>query len=427
MNLPRWSIKGNRARNYMVNFESLGDGKYLVTSKSLAYYFGSVRDTRFTYDRSKVIYDPLTGKLLHDVIKILKANSLPGVHNSLAEDVTLSVIGQTIEKDGYPDDYSVEVSSKDPNNDNLIDDPDFFKYVTGYQFGSTNSDKFVFTRKIIDVNLLNKFEIIPSTEVVYSYATESQISIVKYEYPVGQIFYAYEQNKFFTIKEDTTSANILLITELIDYYAMTGRQGLYFHYRHNSSNTTRVNPATTNIIDLYLVTTSYYTQYQNWIKDTTNTLQEPNIPTITELKQDYAKVDDYKMLSDTVILNSVKFKPLFGSKASPELRATIKVIKSSNVTASDSEIRIAVINAINTYFDISNWTFGDTFYFSELSAYLHKEVGTLVSSVILVPNNPKSTFGDLYEIRSAPYEIFVSAAQATDIVVISALTADQFK
>jgi len=32
------------------------------------------------------------------------------------------------------------------------------------------------------------------------------------------------------------------------------------------------------------------------------------------------------------------------------------------------------------------------------------------------------SFGDLYEIHSAPYEIFLSAAQATDIMVISALT-----
>jgi hypothetical protein len=151
------------------------------------------------------------------------------------------------------------------------------------------------------------------------------------------------------------------------------------------------------------------------------------MPTIYELKQSYSKVDEYKMLSDTVLLNSVKFKPLFGNKASVELQATIKVIRNSNITASDSEIRIATINAINTYFDIGNWNFGDTFYFSELSAYLHSEIGDLISSAILVPNNSQLSFGDLYEIRSAPYEIFVNAAQATDIVVISSLTADQLK
>jgi hypothetical protein len=36
--------------------------------------------------------------------------------------------------------------------------------------------------------------------------------------------------------------------------------------------------------------------------------------------------------------------------------------------------------------------------------------------------NPLKTFGDLYEIRSAPNEIFVNAATVSDIEVIEALT-----
>jgi hypothetical protein len=118
----------------------------------------------------------------------------------------------------------------------------------------------------------------------------------------------------------------------------------------------------------------------------------------------------------------VIFKPIFGSKAEPQLRATIKVIKASLTTASDSEIRTAVLSEINSYFNIDNWTFGDTFYFTELSSYLHSKIGDLINSVVLVSNDPTQQFGQLYEIRCAPYEIFVNAAQATDIMVISALT-----
>jgi hypothetical protein len=53
---------------------------------------------------------------------------------------------------------------------------------------------------------------------------------------------------------------------------------------------------------------------------------------------------------------------------------------------------------------------------------LHSVLGDYVSSVVLVPKDPNLVFGDLYEIRSAPYEIFVNCAVATDIVVISSLT-----
>jgi len=46
----------------------------------------------------------------------------------------------------------------------------------------------------------------------------------------------------------------------------------------------------------------------------------------------------------------------------------------------------------------------------------------LINSVVLVPNDPTQSFGDLYEIKAAPYEIFVNAATANDVVVIAALT-----
>jgi hypothetical protein len=77
---------------------------------------------------------------------------------------------------------------------------------------------------------------------------------------------------------------------------------------------------------------------------------------------------------------------------------------------------------MNNYFNISNWNFGDTFYFSELSAYIHTNIGDYVSSCVLVPNDPTLAFGDLYEIKCMPYEIFVNAATAQDILVIAALT-----
>jgi hypothetical protein len=151
------------------------------------------------------------------------------------------------------------------------------------------------------------------------------------------------------------------------------------------------------------------------------------VPTINELQQAYGNLDEYKMLTDSIIPNSVRFLPLFGTKAPAQLQGTVKVIKSQATNASDSEIRSAVLSAMNSYFNINNWGFGDTFYFSELSAYLHAQLGNIVSSVVLVPNDPTMSFGDLYEIKSAPYEIFVNGATASDVVVIAALTPVQLQ
>jgi hypothetical protein len=218
-----------------------------------------------------------------------------------------------------------------------------------------------------------------------------------------------------------------LIAVSNEWIARTGRQALYYQYRHNSPLTNRIDPGTTNIIDLYVVTLAYYTAYQNWIRDTTGTVTEPTQPTIDELSTAYQGLNDYKMLSDNIILNSVTFKPLFGEKADASLRATIKVIRASNSTASTSEIKSSVIAAMNDYFSIDKWNFGDTFYFSELAAYLHRTLGTIISSVVLVPLDTQKYFGDLYEIRSEPNEIFANGATINNIDVIEALTSTNLR
>ena len=422
----RWSVEQYDAQNYFVNFEALSgttSNRYRVTYRSLAYYFGSVSDTRFTFETGKLVYDPFTGKVLQDYVSVLATNTQPGSNYPLSNSIKTSIIGQTVQSDGYVDDYAVEVASIDVNDRTIIAEPDFFNTITGYTSGGTNIGIYTFFELIEDSVNLSRQQIIPSSSVIYIYATKTQIEVAKYEYPEGQIFYAYSDNIFYTtVQDDTVTTPYYLLIEQPQYSILPGRQGLQFQYRHNSNNTTRIDPATTNIIDLYVVTQAYYTAYQNWIQDTTNTVPMPTRPTISELNQAYGKLQDYKMLSDSTVLNSVVFKPLFGSKAAPALRSTIKVIKNSNTNASDSEIRSAVLTSMNNYFAINNWNFGDTFYFSELSAYLHANVGELISSAVLVPNDPTMSFGDLYEIKCAPYEIFVNAATANDVVVIAALT-----
>ena len=423
VNEERWNISSFTDSNYFVKFESTGANTYLITYKALTYYFGSVSDTRFTFSPNELVYDPFTGKIIQDFINVLGINSQFGSSTPIGIDLKVNILGQTVESDGYVNDFQVEVAATDVNNRQLILNPDFFSEVTGYQNNNANTGVYVFFETLQDPINLTRQYIVPSSDVVYIYPTKSQIETNKYDYPLGTLFYAYTDNKFYkTIQDQTVITPFYVVTEQRQYTMQPGRQGLSYQYRHNSNNTARIDPVTTNIIDLYVVTQSYYTAYTNYIVDTTNTIPEPNRPTIGELQQEYGEVQNYKMLSDAVILNSVVFKPLFGPKADPALRSTVKVIKAVGINASDSEIRSAVLAAMNNYFNINFWDFGDTFYFSELTAYLHATVGELISSVVLVPNDPTMSFGDLYEIKCMPYEIFVNAATANDVVVIPALT-----
>ena len=94
------------------------------------------------------------------------------------------------------------------------------------------------------------------------------------------------------------------------------------------------------------------------------------------------------------------------------------------IAITDNDVKSKVIAALNDYFDISNWDFGESFYFSELSTYLHNTLVPYVSSIIIVPTNSAS-FGTLFQINAEPNEILTSAATVDNVQIISAITAGQ--
>ena len=206
-----------------------------------------------------------------------------------------------------------------------------------------------------------------------------------------------------------------------------GRSNLYFQYRHASPGNRRIDPSPNNIIDVYLLEKGYADAYQAWIRDTSGKVALPTPPTTEQLSQNYATLNDFKTISDTMVFNSAKFKPVFGKGAPAVLQATFKVVKNVNMSISDNEIKVSVIDAINEYFDITNWDFGETFYFSELSAYLHQTLVPNVSSIIIVPNSTDLSFGQLYQINAEPDEIIVSTATVENVQIISAVTTAQLK
>jgi len=407
--------------SWLIRFST--DGlNYTATYRELQYYFASVTETRFFFDSNQSIYDSKLGKTINDFIKVLRTNSKPDSHAALGGDVVLDIIGQTVESDGFVNDFSVEVSFSDNDLDGVPNDPDFFNTLVAPTVNP--AAKNVFFERTIDFDGLERYLPLAPSIVNTSYATLDAIELAKSEFSNGQVFYATLAQEFFEL---TVANDVRTVAKTTDYIARTGRSDLQFQYRHNSPANRRINPGTTNIIDLFLVTAEYYVAYTRWIQDITGTVTKPTPPSTGELAVAYDTLNDYKMLSDNLIMESVKFKPIFGSKAEPALQASIKVVKHENAIVSNSEIKSRVIAAINTYFDIDNWDFGETFYFSELSAYLHEELGSTIGSVVLLPKDPTRSFGDLYQVNSAPNEIFVSAATVNDVEIVNGLTISQLR
>jgi len=414
----------NLDASWIIQFVAV-DNKYTITYRGLAYYFGSVLQTRFFFYGNQKIYDSRSGTTIRDFINVLAVNTKPDSSSPLPGDIFTTIIGQPVESDGYVDDFQVLISYRDSDSDGVPDNPDFFNEIVAPDVNPNL--KLVFLQQTVDFDNLQRYLLVDPGVVNSEYPTYDSIELIKFQYSPGQVFYAYSDELFFTLTVNTAGVRVITQAAEGDWIARTGRQALYFQYRHNSPLTNRIDPGTTNIIDLYVVTQSYYTAYQNWLTDTTGTVTEPDMPTIDELSTEYQGLNEYKMLSDNIILNSVVFKPLFGPKAAKTLQATIKVIRAQNSTASTSEIQSSVLAAMNEYFSIDKWNFGDTFYFSELAAYLHRYLGTIISSVVLVPLDTQKYFGDMYEVRAEPNEIFVNGATIDNIIVIDALTSTNLR
>ena len=121
----------------------------------------------------------------------------------------------------------------------------------------------------------------------------------------------------------------------------------------------------------------------------------------------------------------MKYKILFGSNAEEQLQATFKVVKNPLTNISDAVVKTRVIQAINEFFALDNWDFGDAFYFTELAAYIHNQLAPDLLSVVIVPNQSGQSFGSLFQINSAADEIFISGATVDDVSLITALGANQ--
>ncbi len=403
------STGANLDASWLLQFLYRANQGWRVSMRSLQYVFESVSDVKFYFVNTQPVVDALTLTSKRDQIRILKYNAdINGT--PLPSDQYWLLEGQTQYADGYQAPSQVHVQLWDNNQDAQIDDPQafdrlvkstdlvFWKLVIqdGYESWQPVSVKATF-------NQLNQ---VPSASAVTGYVT-------------GDIVYVITQNMFLQYQAGPPAAWQDVSTQ---YKARTGRGNLNYCWQHYASRERRIDPAVQNVIDMFVLTNSYDQNMRNWVTKGKASDAQPQPPTPEDLRQTFQEFNRYKMMTDQMVWHPVTYKLLFGAQAEPELRAIFKVVRVPGVSITDSEIRSRVIQAVDVYFDIANWDFGQSFYFTELAAFIHQQMVTLVSSVVIVPTNSNSQFGDLFEIACAPDQLFLSAARVTDVQVVNNLT-----
>jgi hypothetical protein len=401
-------------------FKFTNDGNtYTVTYRSLDYFFESEAQNKFHYDIQEKSYDYETGKSVKDTVKILKTNSIVSTGNSIGYPINWQVVDTVTEADGYQDNRKVKVGFYDDDDDGVVDNPDIFDIIVEPDTSPTT--KFVFFQKYISYNNIERYKPYAATNFVVT-QNETDINLNITTYTDAQLFYFYDEAEN-VIKKYSLTTNT--ITTTTDYIARRGRRPISFQYKHNAGQETRIDPSVSNIVDVYMLERSYDNLYRIWLQDGGT---EPITSTSDQLRISYSgTLNPLKSLSDQIIYHPVKYKILFGTNADEELQATFKVVKNLKTNVTDAVVKTRAIAAINEFFALDNWDFGDSFYFTELAAYVHNQLAPHLLTVVIVPNQSGQSFGSLFQINSAADEIFISGATVSDVSIITALGANQLE
>lgn len=464
----------------LIEFKGNVDSSFWnVSNRGLKFVFESTTDVRFFFVNNKRVVNQITGLQNSDNINIFKTNGHPGygiakknykvwpstigatsvnynrgeyvlydghfyvclnthttptganpddvwvkdyanwdfVEGNLPEDMIFNLSDTYMYQDGYQEPSRVIVTFTDHDQDGMIDNPEAFDEVV---FGKVPSDS---------PNLLVHFQRYTSFDG-YIYvkpienvrwfanlnAANNDLIINANLWSNGDVIFTADTGYY------ELTNNVFLQAEPRKYHNRQGRADLDFQWKHFASIDERIDPAVTNVIDLYVLDRQYDFLLRQWIINNESFDSLPTPSSVEQLRIAYSEFNDTKMTSDQLIFHPVNYKMIIGSRADEELRATIKITKLNNATMSDGEIKTNVLNAINEYFGIGNWNFGDTFFFSELSTFIHQKLVTQIAGVVLVPSDEQSRFGNLYDIPCETDEIFISCATVDDIEIVRTFT-----
>jgi len=402
--------------SWILRFTNNGE-TYTITTRVLRYVFESKKEVRFYYDSVDRNFNIVTGKTVQDKISVLSFNTKPDSVDAFTNDIDFSVATEFRTAQGYIDSSKLELTHFDSDQDGIVDNPDAFNNVVEPTTNATS--KYVFQKLIDGQNGTQRYAYVDATDEKI-YVRQSSVGAIG-DYTDGSIVYIIDTNSFKKVNTITNTS-----TDETNYVAHLGRDKIKFQYVHTVDGNTRLDPSVTNIIDLYVLTRTYDIDFRQWLTGVTAT--KPLLPSSDSLFNNFnTALAPIKSISDTLIYHPVKYKVLFGSSADEDVQATFKVVKNPDEVTNDADIKSRIIAAINEFFALENWDFGDTFYFSELTAYVMNQLAPDVSTFIIVPNEGTQTFGSLFEVKSEADEIFISGAKVTDIQIIDAITAAQIK
>lgn len=361
-------------------------------------------------------------------------------YESIGRNIDFTVVDTYDTKNGVADFSKIVITPSDKDRNGVPDDPLAYKMIV-------DDDDFIIMETYVDNNGLESTRISIDT-ILLSDTLYFEPEVMYYADIERRIVdhngdeHVYAKGSFY--KGDSLIDGVIPNTATIikDKYddetgvmyiiekgrSFTKDDPFKFQWTHYSSGgEDRIDPSVSNIMDMYVLTNSYHNDVQRWLRSNASMDKFPVAPTPELIRNDIKFIERYKSTSDQMIYIPAEYKLLFGDYAKPEYRADFKIIKLDGATLTDNEIKSKTIEAINDYFNIDNWDFGDSFYFTELAAHIHNWLSGHVASVVIVPEFESATFGDLFQIKCEPHELFLSTAKVNNVVITNQYTSKNLR
>ena len=460
------NANGNISYKYLGNVINDNTGHITVSNANISAQTGTLTISGFNNNRTYAI--DATGLPSKDTLRIIYLQD----KEKLEKPITWSAVANFRYADGYTDPRKVQVtpfnSTGDDTPDNPIQFDDFVGPADIVLFEDfTSFDGYTYTRPvktgILDlrrepgVNFNDTYSLIAGDStgstrdaqqpgVVYNvgdyefFLIKDASILSSFDNTSGKLHnkkvYCTNDGIVYLLTYSSTNLNIVKHYASSVYRAKIGKsftqntlapiqESVTFKWTHNVDNSVRIDPSISNVQEMFLLTDNYYNDVLAYLNVPGTAWPTP--PTTTELSTEFQSLEEYKSASDQLIFRSGRFKLLFGTDAMTELQARFKVVKLPGTTMSDNEIKSKIISAINRYFSIDNWDFGETFYFTELSSYIHQQVGNSIGSILIVPKTASGVFGDLFQVKADPDELFLSTATVDDIEMVDKITKNNLK
>jgi len=347
-------------QSWVVRVNKYSD-RWEILSRRYRIVYGSSESIRFYNQNSNIRFNVETNKPERDEINVLGINYKPnGSSAAIGSDLKFYGYRYYTEASGYTDDHKLLVTVSNISNDMYPENPMAFRELVGPdQIGLGTVNEDGFEYQVYD----------PAATAIYP-----------------------------------------------------GRADLTFKWRRVAETDVRIDPSISNIIDTFVLTSSYDLEFREWITNNRKSPDMPKPPTTEELRAQFISLDSKKSVSDTVVYRSAKYKVLFGELADNTLQAKFRVVRVKGSTLSDNEVKSRVLESINNFFNVDNWDFGETFYFTELAAYVHNQLLGIISSIVIVPTQENSAFGNLFQVTPSSDELFMPDIDLNSIELVSNFT-----